>query len=143
MATTKFFDADQVTVVIAGIPISGYADGEFLTITQESDAFATVVGVDGDVTRSKTKDYRATVELSLMQTSDANDMLSALYNTDREAANGAGVGAFLVRDRQGRALYTADTCWVQKAPDVTFDRTATSRTWVIAIANLLRFDGGN
>lgn len=143
MANTKFFDADQVTVVIAGIPISGYADGEFLTITQEGDAFTDVVGTDGEVTRSKTKDYRATAELSLMQSSDSNDLLSAVYNTDREASNGAGVGAFLVRDRNGRALYTSDACWIQKAPDVSYDRTATNRTWVIRIANLLRFDGGN
>lgn len=140
---TKFYDADQITVVIAGIPISGYADGEFLTIEQEADAFSDVVGTDGEVTRSKTKDYRATATLKLMQSSDSNDLLSTLYNTDRQASNGAGVGAFLVRDRNGRALYTSEACWIQKAPDVSFDRTPTAREWVIRIADLLRFDGGN
>ena len=139
----KFYDADLVTVAIAGIPVSGYADGEFLSITQETDAFSDVVGTDGEVTRSKTKDTRATVSLKLMQTSDSNDLLSALYNTDMSAPNGAGVGAFLVRDRSGRSLYTGDACWIQKAPDVSFDREATSREWTIRVANLLRFDGGN
>ncbi len=139
----KFYDADQITVAIAGIPITGYADGEFLTIAQETDAFTDVVGTDGEVTRSKTKDYRATIGLKLMQSSDSNDLLSALYNTDRLASNGAGVGAFLVRDRNGRALYTGDACWIQKAPDVSFDREATDREWTIRVANLLRFDGGN
>jgi hypothetical protein len=143
MAGTKFYDADQITVVIAAIPISGYADGEFLTIEQESDAFSDVVGTDGEVTRSKTKDNRATVTLKLMQTSDSNDALSALYNADRAASNGAGVGAFLVRDRNGRSLFTGDACWIQKAPDVSFDRAPTSREWVIRVADLLRFDGGN
>jgi hypothetical protein len=140
---TKFYDADQITVVIAGIPIAGYADGEFLNIAQESDAFSDVVGTDGEVTRSKTKDHRATVTLKLMQTSDSNDLLSALYNTDRGASNGAGVGAFLVRDRNGRSLYTGDACWISKAPDLSFDRAPTAREWTIRVADLLRFDGGN
>lgn len=141
--STKHYDADQVTVAIAGIPISGYADGEFLTLTMESDAFTDVVGTDGDVTRSKTNDRRATCTVKLMQSSDSNDLLSALYNTDQKAPNGAGVGAFLIKDRQGRSLFAATACWIMKAPDISLDRTATAREWTIRVAELERFDGGN
>ncbi len=139
----KNYDPDQVTIAIAGIPIHGFADGSFCTITQEADAFSDVVGTDGEVTRSRTNDRRATCTVKLMQSSDSNDLLSALYNSDILGQNGAGVGAFLVRDRNGRALFTADACWVMKAPDVDFDRTATAREWTIRIAKLVRFDGGN
>jgi hypothetical protein len=141
--STKYYDADQVTVSIAGIPLSGYAEGEFLRIEQETDDFDDVAGTDGEVTRSKTNDARANVTVLLMQSSDSNDLLSALSNTDRRAPNGAGVGAFLVRDRNGRALYTAPACWVKRPPNATFDRTATAREWLIRVANLERFDGGN
>ena len=128
---------------IAGIPITGgYADGEFLRIESESDAFTDVAGTDGEVTRSKTNDRRATATLSLMQTADANNLLAALAITDREAPNGAGVGAFLVRDRQGTALYQASECWISKTPDATFDREATAREWTIRIAKLEDFTGG-
>lgn len=140
----KTYDADQVSITIAGLLIdSGYADGEFLRIEQESDDFTDVVGTDGEVTRSKTRDKRATVTILLMQSSSGNALLSTLNNLDVNAPNGAGVGAFLVRDRQGTSVYRADECWVQKPPDVSFDREATSREWTLRVANLQRVDGGN
>lgn len=139
----RHYDPDQISLLVAGIPIKGFADGEFLTLEMEADAFSDVVGSDGEVTRSKTNDNRATATIKLMQSSDSNDLLSALYNTDLKAPNGAGVGAFLVRDRSGRSLYAATACWIMKAPDISLDRTATAREWVIRIANLERFDGGN
>lgn len=139
----KIYDADQVSVNIAGIPVTGgYADGEFIRIEFETDAFTDVVGTDGEVTRSKTNDRRATATLSLMQTADANNLLAALHQADRNAPNGAGVGAFLVRDRQGTAIYTGSECWISKPPDATFDREATPREWVVRIAHLEDFTGG-
>ena len=139
----KVYDADQVSVNIAGIPVTGgFADGEFLRIEFETDQFSDVAGTDGEVTRSKTNDRRATATLSLMQTADANNLLAGLAQTDRDAANGAGVGAFLVRDRQGTSLYQASECWISKTPDATFDREATAREWIIRIANLQDFTGG-
>lgn len=140
----KVYDADAISITVAGLPIdSGYDDGEFLRIEQESDDFTDKVGTDGEVTRSKTKDRRATVSIILMQTSTGNALLSGLNNIDRAAGNGAGVGPFLARDRQGLALYAAAECWISKPPDVSFDREATAREWTIRIADLVRFDGGN
>jgi len=139
----KVYDADQVSITVAGIPITGgYADGEFCRIEFETDAFSDVAGTDGEVTRSKSNDRRATCTLSLMQTADVNALLSALAATDRNTPNGAGVGSFLVRDRQGTSIYTAEACWIAKTPDAMFDREATSREWKIRIAKLEDFTGG-
>ena len=140
----KVYDANEVSVIIAGLPIeSGYDDGEFLRIEQEADDFLDKVGTDGEVTRSKSNDRRATATVILMQSSDGNNLLSALNNIDRLAGNGAGVGPFLVKDRQGLSLYAAAECWISKPPDVSFDREPTPREWTIRIAVLERFDGGN
>lgn len=140
----KVYDASEVSVSIAGIPIdSGYDDGEFLRIEQESDDFVDKAGTDGEVTRSKTNDRRATITILLMQSSLGNALLSALNNIDRLAGNGAGVGPFLCRDRQGTALYAAAESWISKPPNVSFDREPTAREWTIRVAVLERFDGGN
>lgn len=140
----KIYDADQITIVVAGILInSGYADGEFCSIQQDTDDFTDVVGTDGEVARSKTNDNRATITISLMQTATANALLSVLSNIDKIASNGAGVGPLLIKDLAGTSLYAASKCWVAKAPDVTFDRGATSREWKIRCADLVRLDGGN
>lgn len=143
---TKVYDSNQVSISICGIPVDttgGYADDEFLTIEQDSDDFDDVVGTDGEVTRSKTNDRRATVYLKLMQSSSTNAFLSALNLLDKNAPNGAGIGPFWVRDRQGTSLYTGATCWIAKPPDVSFGRTAKERSWKIRIGSIVRTDGGN
>lgn len=140
----KIYDANEVTVIVAGIPIdSGFGDGEFLRIEQDSDDFTDVVGTDGEVTRSKTNDRRATVTLILMQSSSGNAVLSALNLLDKKAGGGAGVGPFLVRDKQGTSLYSASKSWIAKPPDVSFGREAGPREWKIRLADLERLDGGN
>lgn len=140
----KIYDANEVTIVIAGIPIDGgFADGEFLRIEQDSDDFTDVVGTDGEVTRSKTNDRRATVSLILMQSSSGNAVLSALNLLDKKTGGGAGVGPFLVRDKQGTSLYSASKCWIAKPPNVSFGREAGPREWKIRVADLERLDGGN
>jgi len=139
----KVYDPDQINISLNGIPISGYADGEFVRIEKESDGFADVVGTDGEVSRSKTNDDRATVSIILMQTSDSNILLSALHTLDRNVPGGAGVGALLIRDAQGTSIFAASECWISKAPDVTFDREPTSREWTLRCAKLIDVHGGN
>ena len=138
------YDPDQVSIMVCGIPIDGgFADGSFIEIEQDSDDFVDVAGTDGDVTRSKTNDRRATVTLTLMQSALGNALLSALSNTDKKKPNGAGVGPLLIKDNQGTTLFAAEKSWIAKGPPVAFDKTAGPRAWKIRVADLERFDGSN
>lgn len=140
----KIYDADQISIVMIGIPVTGgFDDGEFLTIEADSEDFTVKVGTDGQVTRSKTNNRVAKITIKLMQSSDANAAFSALNNLDRSNSNGAGVGPMLIRDRGGSTLYTASKCWIMQPPDVSFDREATAREWVFQCADFVRFDGSN
>ncbi len=139
----KVYDADEVNISFAGFALDGgFADGEFLRIEQETEDFVDVVGTDGEVTRSKTNDRRATITILLMQTSSGNQALAALSNLDRSLPNGAGIAPFLVTDGNGDSLYEASSAWIQKPPDVSMDRTATPREWQLRCADLIRFDAG-
>ena len=140
----KNYDANQVTLIIAGLIIdSGFNDGDFVTVDQDSDDFTDVVGADGEVSRARTNDNRATVKVTLMATSDGNSILSTLNNLDKSATNGAGVGPFFLRDKQGTALYSSDACWVSKPPGVAYGKEVGTREWTVRIANLSRYDGGS
>ncbi len=140
----KVYDASEVSLVVASIPIdSGFADGDFVKIEQDSDDYGDKVGTDGEVTRFSTGDRRATVTVMLMQSSSSNAVLSALNNLDVNAKGGAGIGTFLLRDRQGTSLYNAAKCWIQKPPEVVFGREPGPREWKFRLANLKRLDGGN
>lgn len=141
--TTRIYDSNQVQVAFAGIPVQGYADGDFLTVTWETDSFSDVAGTDGDVSRSKTNDQRATVEIILMNTSPTNDLLSAVWQADLNTPGGAGVGSLLVTDLNGTTLLTAGNAWISKAPDITYGREANERTWTLRVDKLVAFVGGN
>lgn len=138
------YDFDQVSCVMAGLPIEGgYAEDSGIEIEPMSPDFNTVVGADGDVTRSKTNDRRATVRITLMQTSESNALLSTLNNIDKNAPNGAGVGPMLIKDNQGTSLYAGEKSWIAKPPTVAFTKKGEARVWEFEVAHLNRFDGGN
>ncbi len=138
------YDPALYTIAIAALPISkGYADGEFIKVERDTDAFTDVAGTDGGVARAKQHDKRATITLTLLQTSDSNALLSTLYALDTNGDNGAGVGPFLLKDRGGLTVHAAEHCWIQKLPDVTLDKGVTARQWKIRVASLESFEGGN
>lgn len=146
----KIFDSNQVQISICGIPIDpagggagGYAEDEFLTIDYDNDAFTDMVGADGEVTRSKTNDKRATITLKLMSSSAGNAALSSLHNLDRNTPNGAGVGALSIVDLGGLSLFAATECWIAKAPAASYGKGPTVREWKIRCASLEAFHGGN
>ena len=141
--TTRIFDFNEVQASFAGVPIAGWADGDGITITRESDVFSSVVGLKGNVSRSKTNDNRGTIEFNLMSTSPTNALLSAIALADREAPGGAGVGALLIVDLNGTSLFTSGNAWIKRPPDPVFGREASTRTWTLEVDELQDFNGGN
>jgi hypothetical protein len=139
----KFYDPDEVVIYFNGVLIQGFADGSFIEVEQMSPAFASVVGTDGEVARSKSNDRRVKVTVKLLQTSSSNAALSAIHLNDLNAPNGAGVGTFLMQDLQGGTIAKGDQAWINLIPKGEMDRTAKSREWEFEIANGVRVEGGN
>lgn len=137
----KEYQASQVSITIAGIPISGYADGTFITVERDEDSFTKQVGTDGEVTRSKSNNRTGAITLVLMQTSASNLLLSAWLATDE--LGGSSIGPFLMKDNSGNSIYAAQNCWARKYPSAEFGREATSREWIIDCDNLVITEGGN
>jgi hypothetical protein len=134
----KNYNQSDVTLSCGGVQLRGYAEGQFCKIAFVTPLFSDKAGTDGDVSRSQSADRRATVEVSLMQTSDSNDYLSGIA-----ALGDAGVFSLLVRDRNGRSLYQAAQAWIEGEPEIMFDGVSTSRVWKIKCAKLVAFTGGN
>jgi hypothetical protein len=141
---TYEYDADQIAIDLGGIKIdSGYADGSFVKIEKDAKWFEYVVGTDGSVTRSKTKNKVAKITIYLMQSSYLNDQLSALLITDFSAANGAGIVPFMLKDQNGTTLAAGAHAWIEAPPDQEYDRGAKSREWPIICSDLNIFVGSN
>lgn len=139
----KIYDFTEVAANLVGIPIdSGFAPGTGIAI-KRNPGFTFVRGADGQVTRSKTNDKTAEIRFTLLQSASANALLSALYNLDLASNNGAGVGPISIRDKQGLSLHFGAHAWIAQAPDAEYAQEATNREWVIHVADLDGFDGGN
>jgi hypothetical protein len=139
----RVYNAKYMSISFAGILIQGFADGDMITIDNEADAFGDVVGTDGEVTRWASNDERANVTIRTMQSSSANDQLSALHTLDKLAPNGLGIGAFYAKDILGTSEYRGEASWIKKAPSAAFGREAKEREWAIRVANIKRTDGSN
>ena len=131
------YDADQIKVSIAGIAVakgagkSGYGDGEFLSFKKVNPSFKTVEGTDGSIARSKMNSRLVQIELTLLQTSATNDRLTALWLSDENSPNGQGIGSFVAQDLQGTTKLMCTKCWISQPPDMSFDRTAKGRKWML------------
>jgi hypothetical protein len=141
MGAVKNYDPAEVQVVFAGIKIGGFADGTFVTVARDNPSFNSIVGSDGEGARAKSNDRSATVTVTLVQTSDSNDALSAAMNLDE--LSGDGVGALMIKDNSGRTLVQAETAWLEKPADLEFAREITNREWSIKTNELVGLWGGN
>ncbi len=139
----KTYDAKEVALIFAGFPISGFADGAFVTVDQTEDSFSLVVGSDGEGARSKNNNRSATITFTLLQTSESNAFLAASHNIDIRSPNGDGIGPVFVKDNSGNSLYTADKAWVRKPPAAEFGREVGSREWTIESHELINVTAGN
>ena len=137
----RSYDPAQVSIIFAGIPIEGFADGTFLTVARNNQGFNMTVGSDGEGARAKSNDGGGTATVTLLQSSISNDALSAIANLDE--LSGDGVGPLMIKDGSGRTLVVAESAWVQKQPDAEFGREISNRVWVFESDNLIMFSGGN
>lgn len=139
---TYSYSPDKIVVLVNGIPLTGYGEGDAIEIAPMSDLSTSKVGIDGDVTRSMSTDRRCRLTVRLMQSSPSNDMLSALVGVDQ--ITGGRMFPVTVMDLLGRTLVVAAQSWIATRPTVTFGREATEREWTFETGSLSEwFAGGS
>lgn len=137
---SRTYNANDVFCSFAALPVDGWGDGDFISIEREAPLTEDMAGVDGEVTISRIHDNRATVTLTLQQSSPMNDALSALMQAQGKGVN---VGEFFLEDHAGTSTFAAESAWIQTPPNATFGRTAGTRDWVLRVAKLQEWHGGN
>lgn len=138
----RTFDFKKVSMIVGGIPITGFADGTGIMVSLASDAYTKVSGADGVVSRAKSNDYSGEITITLSQTSPANDYLTTIALADE--LSGAGVVPVSITDNGGTTKIASAFAWIRKKPDVEFGKEISDREWVLDCAELtLYFVGGN
>lgn len=137
----KTYSPKKVAITVAGVIITGYADGSFVSVERASDTFTKVVGADGEVGRVHSADRSGAITLTLQQTSESNDVLSALQIADELTLTGKF--PVTVKDNNGTSLYIAGEAWIVKPVDAEYSGDMSTREWRIECAVLEAFAGGN
>lgn len=138
MSTT--YDPALIVASFLGVPISGYADGTFVSVERNNESFQLMVGAGGEAARSRSRNSSGKVTFTLLSTSSVNDLLSAAWHADE--LTGSGVGPVIVKDMSGGTLCRANNAWIQKAPKVEYGKEISTREWVIECESLYINAGG-
>lgn len=137
----RTYDPASVVISVGGVPMSGFADGTFLTVDRDENAFTKVTGADGTSTRVKSNNRSGTMTLTLKQSSPSNDILSGFAALD-ELSN-LGVVPIIIKDLSGNSLFFSATGWVQKYPSTEFAKEISNREWTLDLVDVDMFVGSN
>ena len=119
----KQFDPTKVSVSIGGVPARGYADGTMVTVESLVDKRSVHVGADGNGRLIKTADTSHRVTLRLASYSPTNPLLIALDKLDEPFP-------IAITDASSASdLFFAETCAVQKIPNMTKGTEETPLEW--------------
>ena len=138
----RTFDPSKVAVSIGGYPISGFAEGTFIEAERTSDMFTKKTGADGHTSRTKSNDRSGTVTLTLAQTSQSNNALSAIAIADELTST--GVVPIMITDLSGSTTLFTGTGWVRKMPNISLGGDDIAGIgWQLDCADMDYFIGGN
>jgi len=133
----KSWNINELTISLNTTILStgGYAEDEVMTVDWTEDWFTKYVGADGEVTRTRTNNFSATVTLKYAQTADANTVLSSQLAIDISTLNGAAAGVFTARDSGGFLILTSPRSWIIAPPAVRLGKTVQVFEWKIDLAD--------
>ena len=137
----RSYDPKQSSIIVSGNIIEGYADGTFINVERNEDAFSLVIGSDGSGTRTKSNNRSGRMTITLNQSSPSNDILQGLVTADE--LSGGGIFSALHKDGSGNTINAAETAWIVKSPSQEFSNESSNREWIIETDNLEAFVGGN
>jgi hypothetical protein len=137
----KTYDAKGCTIILDGIIVMDFADGEFIQVTGMTENFEPVSGADGSENRNNKNITGVDVSIIISQTSSTNDLLSAKHAVDK--LNNSGKGAFLFKDINGASIVSSGQAYIKGYADMSNGNALATRTWMIRCPQAIVFVGGN
>lgn len=135
------YDPKKCIIIFGGVEIKGFSEDSIIEAEPLGDGIKTVVGCDGETSRSIDPNQSWRVTLSLATTSSSNDFLSATHIADRNT--GKGVLPLLFKDLSGRTTFFASQAWITKMPNITREKEVGECEWVLETGAADVYVGGN
>lgn len=121
------YDAKDVSVIVNGVYLTGFADGTFVSYSKDEEQFSTTVGALGDVARAKVNNPLGTITVTLQQTSPQVSMMNNL------AKSGKLVEARIIHKGSNTQKVGGTQCFIKKPADGEFSNEISNREFEIAV----------
>lgn len=139
--TVPTYDPERVVVSLGSLNITGFGPDTMIKVTPSGDLYTVQEGASGDVARSRNASSTAEIEITLMATSQSNDLLSTIANNDRYF--GTGIAPLQIKDLNSNSLLSAKSAWIKKWPDWERAKETGVHTWVLTMTKVnWRVGGG-
>lgn len=132
---------DACTFLAFGIPLDGFVEGTFISVTKDVVPFSSVKTPDGTMARMYNSDQTYTVSLTLHSGSDSNDVLTKLWQLDEITQRGKF--PIFIKDSSGTDLFFSLTSWIESPASIVKSTSFEGRTWTFKCASAVINIGGN
>ncbi len=110
MAEAKTYDANDVTVIVDGTFLTGFGE-DLVSVSKDEENWATTVGAQGDVVRSKVNNDLGTITVTLQASSPQVLYLNGLANS------GKLVPVSVIYNGTPKETSTATQAYIKKPAD--------------------------
>lgn len=126
-------------LTIGGYQVTGW---QSITVSRTVKGFNVIRGIRGKNTRVANVDTSATITISLLQTSQGNDVLSYIHELDLE--EGTARIALMLKDRSGRSVFSSNEAFITGYPTASFSGQFEYRNWELFAQTTATYTvGGN
>lgn len=137
--TVNTYNPRDVILTLGGYQITGWQN---VTVSRTVKGFTVIRGIRGKNTRVPNKDTSATITMTLLQTSQANDVLSYIHELDLD--EGTARIELTLKDRSGRSVFSSNEGFIVGYPVSTFSGQFEYRSWEIFAQSTTTYNvGGN
>lgn len=142
MADIFNYCPDEVSCLIGGIlPVSGFIDGTFISVTKDLVPFSSGRTADGMVGRIYNNDQTYTITLTLHCGSPSNDVLTKFWQLDEISQKGKF--SLFVKDRSGSDLLFSTNTWIEGPPTMSKSSSVDTRVWILRSSQAIINYGSN
>jgi len=124
----RTYSPGSVSVTFGDVIVSGFAEGTYISIERNGEAFEKVKGADGTVDRINKNAFDFRVTLTLRQTSISNLQLSEIFESD--IVNNDGIKPLRIVDNDGTSSFNASQAWIASDPNDEYADELSTREWI-------------
>ena len=121
------YDAKDVSVIVNGVYLTGFAEGTFVSFAKDEENYAVSIGAQGDAARAKVNNPLGTITITLQQTSPQVSMMNNLANS------GKLVEVRVIHKGTNTEKIGGTQCYVKKPADGEYSNEISSREFEVSV----------